>query len=69
LNSNLFIVYFAENLQKNMDSIAAVSALRRIIIIKRDGSETKLKIAEIGVIAPVDITPGELQLMKEKLKK
>jgi hypothetical protein len=29
----------------------------------------ELKIAEIGVIAPVDITPGELQLMKEKLKK
>lgn len=28
----------------------------------------ELKIAEIGVIAPVDITPGELQLMKEKLK-
>jgi biopolymer transport protein ExbD len=28
----------------------------------------ELKIAEVGVIAPVDITPGELQLLKEKLK-
>ena len=29
----------------------------------------ELKIAEVGVIAPVDITPGELQLLKAKLKK
>jgi len=47
------------------------------VLIKTDDKATcknfidlidELKIAEIGVIAPVDLLESELQLMKEKLK-
>jgi biopolymer transport protein ExbD len=62
---------------KKLDGLRVESEALKVLIKTDDKALCKnfidlvdeLKIAEIGVIAPVDITPGELQLMKEKLKK